>query len=119
MQDVKMIYLYKNYEERENKVFKDFTNGIKDILKNIYNLCTEDFDEKLNRFFIILCEKIFEKMEVYLESEIFPNLLINKYEGKKKDLNEDEQRIVESIKENSEQKISELIKSNFLTDFFK
>ena len=118
LQDIQMIYLQRNYPETANKLFNDFTTGIKDIIKEIYEACTNDISDKFSSFILAMAEKIYEKIKTYLEMEIFPNILINKRKTKKKKLNEEEQKVVNLINENSGQKAFDLMKLNNFKEFF-
>ena len=118
LQDVQMLYLLKNYSKPDNKLFNDFTTGIKDIIKEVYEACTTDISDKFNSFILAICQKIYEKIKTYLEMEIFPNILINKRKTKKKKLNEEEQKVVNLINENSGQKAFDIMKLNNFKEFF-
>ena len=118
LQDVQMLYLLRNYPEPDNKLFKDFSTGIKDIIKEVYEACTDDITDKFNSFILAICQKIYEKIKTYLEMEIFPNILINKRKTKKKKLNEEEQKVVDLINENSGQKTFDIMKLNNFKEFF-
>ena len=110
LQDVQMLYLTKNYRDFDKRLFKDFTNGIKDIIKEIYKLSIEDITDKFDSFIKTICQIIYEKVKTYLELEILPNILLAKSKIKKKKLNEEEQRVVNLINESSRQKAFDFMK---------
>lgn len=119
MQDVQKLYFSKNYPNSELRLFKDFTNGIKALIIEIYEFSTEDISEKYESFISHLCEIIYKKVEDYLKKEIFPNVLILKSKNKKKKLNEEEQRVVNLINENSSKKTLDIMKSQNLKMLFQ
>ena len=105
-----MLYLERNYNDIEKRIFSDFTNGIKDIIKEIYELSIEDITDKFHSFNRTICQIIYEKVKTYLELEILPNILMAKNKMKKKKLNEEEQRVVNLINESSRQKAFDFMK---------
>ena len=119
LQDVQKLYFSKNYPNSELRLFKDFTNGIKALIIEIYEFSTEDISEKYESFISYLCEIIYKKVEDYLKKEIFPNVLILKSKNKKKKLNEEEQRVVNLINENSSKKTLDIMKSQNLKMLFQ
>ena len=76
LQDVYMVYLLRNYRNPEQRLFSDFTNGIKDIIIGLFNKSIEDITDKYDNFFIEIYQILFGKIKTYLEKEIFPNILI-------------------------------------------
>ena len=76
LQDVYMVYLLRNYRNPEQRLFSDFTNGIKDIIIDVFNKSIEDITDKYDNFFIEIYQILFGKIKTYLEKEIFPNILI-------------------------------------------
>ena len=76
LQDVYMVYLLRNYRNPEQRLFSDFTNGIKDIIIEVFNKSIEDITDKYDNFFIEIYQILFGKIKTYLEKEIFPNILI-------------------------------------------
>ena len=80
-----IFYIQRNYKNPVKKVFSDFTNGIKDIIIELFNKSTEDITEKFDSFAHAICQKIYEKFKNYIELEILPNILINKDKAKKND----------------------------------
>ena len=76
LQDVYMVYLLRNYRNPEQRLFSDFTNGIKDIIIDVFNKSIEDITDKYDNFFIEIYQMLFGKIKTYLEKEIFPNILI-------------------------------------------
>ena len=119
LQDVQKFYFSKNYPNSELRLFKDFTNGIKALIIEIYEFSTEDISEKYESFISYLREIIYNKVEDYLKKEIFPNVLILKSKNKKKKLNEEEQRVVNLINENSSKKTLDIMKSQNLKMLFQ
>ena len=113
-----MLYLLRNYPKPDIKIFNDFTFAIKDIIIEIFNKSNENIDDKFENFVKAICQKIFEQVEKYLEFEIFPNILIDKKKYKKKKLNEEEQKIVNLINEDSE-KTFDITKMKSFANFFK
>ena len=119
LQDVQALYFQKNYPNSESRIFKDFTNGIKALIIEIYELSNEDISKKYECFVSSICQKIYEKVEEYLTKEIFPNVLILKSKNKKKKLSEEEQRVVNLINENSSKKAFEKMQSKKLSMLFQ
>ena len=107
LQDVQKLYFTKNYSDIDKRIFLDFTNGIKDIIKEIYELSTNEIiSDKFDSFI----KAIYEKIKTYLEEEILPNILMAKSKMKKKKLNKEEQRIVNLINESSREKAFDFMK---------
>ena len=119
LQDVNIFYIQRNYKNPVKKVFSDFTNGIKDIIIELFNKSTEDITEKFDSFAHAICQKIYEKFKTYLEFEIFPNILVNKSKTKKKKLNDEEQKIVNLIHEGTEQKAFDIMEMENFKQFFQ
>ena len=110
LQDVNLLYIQRNYKNPVKKLFSDFTNGVKDMIIEIFNKSTEDITEKFDSFAHAICQKIYEKFKNYIELEILPNILINKDKAKKKKLNDEEQKIVNLINEGTDQKAFDIMK---------
>ena len=110
LQDVQMLYYQRNYKDADKNLFIDFTLGIKDIIKEVYDLSMINMKDEFKSFITSICQTIYENVKTYLENEIFPNILMNKTKIKKKKLTTEEQKVVNLINQNSEEKVFDITK---------
>ena len=105
-----MLYYQRNYKDADKNLFIDFTLGIKDIIKEVYDLSMINMKDEFKSFITSICQTIYENVKTYLENEIFPNILMNKTKIKKKKLTTEEQKVVNLINQNSEEKVFDITK---------
>ena len=111
IQDVQILYLTQRYKNFDELLKMDFSNRIKDLLIQMYDLSMIDLNEEIKELYIDIKIKIFEIITTYLKEEIYPNILIVNNKKINMQLNPEEQKVYKLITENSGRKAIELLKS--------
>ena len=111
IQDVQILYLTQRYKNFDELLKMDFSNRIKDLLIQMYDLSMIDLNEEIKELYIDIKIKIFEIITTYLKEEIYPNILIVNNKKINMQLNPEEQKVYKLITENSGKKAIELLKS--------
>lgn len=112
LKDLQILYLQKGYNNVDSLLFTDFTNKIKQIIIDIFNLsCNEKNNEEFENFIQNIKNRLKDLVETYLKEEIYPNILININRQKSKKLNKEEEEVFNRITEISGREAFKSLKS--------